>query len=104
MSNQNKPLKGAHLAINVASLNFLRTALEEISKVVTDAAIDDEPLKIIQAMEAAGWERADDSFGRKAYVTTPFPCGSGTDGELRVGVVLTKRGVFNIDIRPWGEY
>jgi hypothetical protein len=104
-SNENKPLKGAHLAVNEASLAFIVESLRVISTVMTDELIDDKPITIIQELEREhGWIRADDSFGKKAYVTTPFPCGNGTDGELRIGVVLTKRGVFNVDIRGWGEY
>jgi hypothetical protein len=102
-SARNKPLRGGvHLMFNDALLEWIQARLAQVAFEYGD---EREGIDVLQGLEkTVGWTRVDDNFGKKVFCSTPFPCGTGSDGELRIGVVLKKDGTFNLDVRPWGEY
>jgi hypothetical protein len=101
-----KPLKGTHLVLNESVLGFLVQALDDIRTRYSDEKHDNSPSEVIKDLEADGWTVEKDSFGTKAYTKRPYAISGQQEqkGELRVGVVLTRKDELKIDIRPWGEY
>jgi hypothetical protein len=101
-----KPLKGVHLELTESVLGFLLQALDDVRTRYADELHDDNPAKVIENLEADGWTVEKDSFGTKVYASRPYGVSGQQEqkGELRVGVVLTKKNELKIDIRPWGEY
>jgi hypothetical protein len=106
MSDNNyKPMKGAHLVLNEKVCTFLLDSISKIDEYMDDNQVDEDPTTILKALEKEGWTAESDSFGQKRYTSMVYPVGpAGQVGELRVTVVLTKRGGLNVDIRPWGNY
>jgi hypothetical protein len=103
-NNAYKPMKGAHLILNENILEFLRGKLSQIEQFYSDEQADEDAKAILDDLEASGWVRVKDKFGDKAYEYIVYPVGpSNGQGELRVGVALTRSGLM-LDIRPWGEY
>jgi hypothetical protein len=100
-----KPMKGAHLIANEATINFVYEALYAIRSVMDDEATDFDSghsIKLLATYE--GWTTEQDKFGTKVYTSMPYPVNQHDVGELRVGLVLRKDDTLYVDIRPWGEY
>ncbi|SRR5216684_602215 len=109
-----KPFKGADLVLNQEVLDFLSDVLGVLTgsdsdggvrsaPAYDDATAEETPEKIIQKLLKLGWEESRDSYGHKAYMSTPYPA-TVHGGEFRIGVVLKNNGVLHLDIRIWGEY
>jgi hypothetical protein len=98
------PGKGAHLVLNEEILSYIQRALEDINDMYDDAQHDESPSLVIdglldeEATHQCDWTEENDSFGRKAYASKQYK-----EGELRITVVLTKRGELKLDIREWFE-
>jgi hypothetical protein len=110
-------MKGCHVMLNEELLEFLQEALYDLvpyaneqdytdpEPAYTDELCDSNPEQVLKNLEAKGWTRTDDKFGKKAIKSMQYPASTPpleTD-EFRVSVVLQK-GVLKLDIRPWGVY
>jgi hypothetical protein len=101
------PGKGIHLVLNEEVLHFVQKALGDVNVCFMDEANDESPGIVIDALTGDGdeqgemefeWTEENDSFGHKAITKMAYK-----EGELRVTVVLTKRGMLALDIREWYE-
>jgi hypothetical protein len=96
------PGKGAHLILNESVRDFVAQALADVGNVYSDQLHDANPMAVITLLSDPDdaprfkWVQEKDNFGTKAYVAMPY-----RDGELRVTVVLTKKGELRLDIREW---
>jgi hypothetical protein len=109
-------MKGAHLVMNEAVLQFLEDALDDISRVYSDDIHDNDPGLVVNALEAGKtygvnpeslglkWTPEEDKFGYKVYTSMPYAVNGHETGELRVTAVLKKGESLHLDIRPWGHY
>ena len=100
-----KPMKGVHLMLSQALLDWVRGTLEIVDNVYDANQNDENPEVIIKTLcMEHGFDYASDSFGKKAFKSTPYAANS-EGGELRVTVVLVKKtNVLMLDLRPWGTY
>jgi len=98
-------MKGAHLVLNEEILEFLRGSLNDVDQAYSDAQNDQDPEYTIAELESwEGWTKEKDNFGTKVYAARVYPVNGHEAGELRVTVVLNKKGALNLDIRVWGDY
>jgi len=95
------PGKGAHLVLNEEILNFINSCVLDVKACYTDEQHDKDPARVIAVLTDEDatdkpWTKEKDNFGHKAYRSMPYK-----KGELRVTVVLTKRGELKFDVREW---
>jgi hypothetical protein len=102
------PGKGAHLVLNEQILAFVQDTLAEVRGFYSDEAHDVDPQAVLNGLlslnettdrgDTFSWEEEKDNFGHKVLARMPYK-----KGELRLTVVLTKRGELKLDIREWFE-
>jgi hypothetical protein len=95
-----KPLKGCHIVMQQRVMDFLCTTLEQVDKNYSDEMHEHKPKQVLDSLISLhGWTREKDDFGDKAFKVL-----DAAEGELRITVVLTKKGELKLDIRPWKVY
>jgi len=93
-----KPGKGVHIDLTQRNLNFLRSTLQHVAEIYSDELHDQKPKEILDYCKAAGFEFEEDNFGKKVFKRI-----EASKGDLRLTIILTKKGELKLDIRTWYE-
>ena len=113
---ENQRMKGLYIMPNAETLQFLFDCLEDLmgngalpednGGAWDDDVCDENPVRILNALESIGWIRVKDKFADKAYRTMHYPASTPplASDELRFTMLLKKDGSMHLDLRPWGQY
>jgi len=106
----NKPLKGFHGIVNLDVIDFIDTALTEITAVWDDDCVAENPDAVLKRlMDEYGWVHENDKFANKVYKATAYPASTPPlpSDQFRVTLLNpkgTRNGALYLDMRAWGQY